>query len=222
MELTPHLHAFLWASSRANNCNTYLIRSQTKAILIDPGHAAYFSHVSDGLRRLGLSVTDIDLVVCTHAHPDHVEAVRLFADTPALIALHRAEWRLVEEMAPVLKASMNIELEHFMPDFFVTEGAMTIGDIDLTIYHTPGHSPGGVCLYWPAEQALFSGDLIFKGGLGRTDLPGGNGSQLKESIQRMGRLESAWLLPGHGEVVAGTEAVAANFAQVEHTWFGYV
>ncbi|HSO18997.1 MAG TPA: MBL fold metallo-hydrolase [Desulfosarcina sp.] len=222
MELTPNLHAFLWTSSRANNCNVYLIRSPEKHILIDPGHAAFFDHVGDGLHRLGLSPADIDLVICTHAHPDHIEAVRFFADTPALFALHREEWALVEEMAPALKASMHIDPEDFAPDVFLAEGALTVGDIDLAVYHTPGHSPGAICLHWPAERALFSGDLIFRDGLGRTDLPGGDGSRLKESIRRMGRLESAWLLPGHGDVVAGAEAVAANFLQVEQTWFGYV
>jgi glyoxylase-like metal-dependent hydrolase (beta-lactamase superfamily II) len=222
MELTPNLHAFLWTSTRANNCNTYLLRLPQKTILIDPGHAAYFDHVSDGLRHLGLTVAEIDLVICTHAHPDHIEAVRLFADTPAKFALHHAEWELIEEMAPLLKASMNMELEHFAPDFFLEAGALTVGDIDLMVHHTPGHSPGAVCLFWPAEKALFSGDLIFKGGVGRTDLPGGDAGQLKDSIRRMGKLESAWLLPGHGEVVSGTERVAANFDQVENAWFGYV
>lgn len=222
MELTPNLHAFVWTSSRANNCNTYLIRSSKKTILVDPGHAAYFNHVRDALRQLGLSITDIDLVVCTHAHPDHIEAVQFFADTPALFALHRDEWDLVEKMAPILRSSMNIDIEKLTPDFFLGEGALTVGDIDLIIHHTPGHSPGAVCLYWPAENALFTGDLIFKGGLGRTDLPGGDGGQLKESIRRMGQLQSDWLLPGHGDVVADAENVAANFSHVEHAWFGYV
>lgn len=222
MELTPQLHAFLWTATQVNNCNTYLIRSAEKTVLIDPGHAAYFDHVSGGLHRLGLAIADIDLIVCTHAHPDHIEAVRLFAGAPALFALHRAEWDLVEAMAPVLKTAMNFEWEDFTPDLFITEGTLRVGDIELAIHHTPGHSPGGVCLHWPAENALFSGDLVFSGGLGRTDLPGGDGEQLKSSIRRMSRLGSAWLLPGHGELVAGTEAVAANFARVENAWFGYV
>jgi len=222
MELTPNLHAFLWTSTRANNCNTYLIRSKEKNILIDPGHAAYFSHVSDGLRALNLTVSDIHLVICTHAHPDHLEAVRFFSNTPTLFTLHREEWGLVEQMAPLLKASMNVDLDALAPDFFLSEGGLNVGDIGLTVHHTPGHSPGEVCLYWPLEKALFSGDLIFKGGLGRTDLPGGDGGRLKESIRRMGQLQSEWLLPGHGEVVYGNKAVAANFAQVEQTWFAYV
>ena len=72
------------------------------------------------------------------------------------------------------------------------------------------------------KKRFLTGDLIFKGGLGRTDLPGGDGRQLKESIRRMGSLDSHWLLSGHGEVVSGAEAVKANFKQVEQMWFGYV
>ena len=222
MELTANLHAFLWTSPTANNCNTYLIRSPEKSILIDPGHAAHFGHVRDELDRIGLAIDDIDLVICTHAHPDHIESVRFFSDAPARFALHAAEWALVEQMAPMLKASMEIELEMFRPDFFLEEGDLTVGDIRLEVFHTPGHSPGGISLYRPAEKALFTGDLIFKGGLGRTDLPGGDGRQLKESIRRMASLEAEWMLAGHGDVVSGVDEVKANFTQVERTWFGYI
>lgn len=222
MQLTPHLQAFLWTSPRANNCNTYLLRSAEKTILIDPGHTAYFDHVRSALQRLSLTIDDIDLVICTHAHPDHIEAVQQFAETKALFTLHEEEWQLVEKMAPYVKTSMNIDMDRFTPDFFLREGALTVGDIALVVYHTPGHSPGGTTLYWPAEKALFTGDLIFKGGLGRTDLPGGDGVQLKESIRRMGQLDAAWLLSGHGDIVSGTDAVKTNFKQVEEAWFRYV
>jgi glyoxylase-like metal-dependent hydrolase (beta-lactamase superfamily II) len=222
MELAPKLHAFLWTSPRVNNCNTYLIRTQEKNILVDPGHVDYFDHVRSGLKALSLSIDDIDLVIGTHAHPDHIEAVQLFDGTQALFAMHTAEWELVQEMAPHLQASMNIDLARFAPDFYLTEGELTVGDVTLEVFHTPGHSPGAVTLYWPAEKALISGDLIFKDGLGRSDLPGGSGSQLKESIRRMAELGAEWLLPGHGEIVSGEAAVKANFEQVEQMWFGYI
>lgn len=222
MELIPNLHAFLWTSPNVNNCNTYLIRSAQKYILIDPGHASHFEHVRSGLNQLGLSTEDIDLVICTHAHPDHIEAIQLFEGAPALFTLHVDEWRMLQDMTPYLKASMNLDLAGFAPDFFLTEGELNIGDMVLDVYHTPGHSPGGVTLHWPTAKALFTGDLIFKGGLGRTDLPGGNGPQLKESIRRMATLDAQWLLSGHGEVVSGAAAVKTNFEQVEQTWFGYV
>lgn len=222
MELTPDLHAFLWTSRQSNNCNTYLLRSDSRHILIDPGHAALFDHVRQGLDALGISVADIDLVVCTHAHPDHIEAIRFFAPTKARFAIHEAEWRLIQKMAPYLKSAMGIDPDSLAPDFFLTEGDLTVGDMQLAVYHTPGHSPGGISLHWPATGALFTGDLIFKGGLGRTDLPGGDGGQLKASIRRMGTIAADWLLSGHGEVVSGNEAVRANFSEVETAWFGYV
>jgi glyoxylase-like metal-dependent hydrolase (beta-lactamase superfamily II) len=222
MELTPHLHAFLWTSPHANNCNTYLIRSPQKTILIDPGHAAYFDHVRQGLVGLGLTADDVDLVICTHAHPDHIEAMSLFDRSSTLFALHEAEWRLVEEMGPYLPSAMNVDPSSLAPDFFLQEGELAVDDITLEVYHTPGHAPGAVTLLWPAEKALFSGDLIFKDGLGRTDLPGGDGRQLKASIQRMAGLDAAWLLSGHGGVISGAAAVRKNFERVERTWFGYV
>jgi len=218
MELTPHLHAFLWTSPSANNCNTYLLCSPEKNILIDPGHAAFFEHVERGLKRLKLAIEDMDLIICTHAHPDHIEAVRLFDKAPSLFTLHEAEWKLIEEMAPHL----GVDPGPFMPDFFLGEGELKIGDIVLNVYHTPGHSPGGMTLYWPKEKALITGDLIFKGGLGRTDLPGGSGEQLKESIRRMAAFDAEWMLSGHGDIVSGSEAVKTNFRQVEQTYFSYI
>ncbi len=219
MELTPNLHAFLWASTGANNCNTYLLRSAEKNILIDPGHAPFFDHVRQGLRSLGLAIEDIDLVIGTHVHPDHIEAVRLFARPPALFALHAAEWQMAEKAAAHLKAALNFDPEGLQPDFFLAEGALKVGDIELEVFYTPGHAPGAVTLFWPQEKALLTGDLIFKGGLGRTDLPGGDGRELKASIRRMAALDADWLLSGHGDVIRGREAVRTNFSRVERTWF---
>ena len=82
MQITNNLHAFIWDSMTVNNCCTYLIDGP-KPILIDPGHAHLFGHVESGLDKLGLAIEDIGLVVCTHGHPDHIEAVQLFQETPA-------------------------------------------------------------------------------------------------------------------------------------------
>ena len=222
MELTPNLHAFIWNNPRANNCNSYLIRSPEKNILIDPGHAPYFEHVRTGLEQLGLSTGDIDVIICTHAHPDHMEAVGLFDPETTLFALHPDEWQLIMKMTSHLKASMNVDMARLTPDFFLAEGEVSIGDVQLEVYHTPGHSPGAITLYWPETKALFTGDLIFKGGLGRTDLPGGSGKLLKESIRQMATLDAQWLLSGHGDIISGANAVRHNFAQVEEMWFNYI
>jgi glyoxylase-like metal-dependent hydrolase (beta-lactamase superfamily II) len=91
MQITNNLHAFIWQSMTANNCNAYFIDGPTR-IMIDPGHRALFDHVDLGLKELGLKTDDIDLVICTHAHPDHLEAVPLFKQKAALFTLHETEW----------------------------------------------------------------------------------------------------------------------------------
>jgi glyoxylase-like metal-dependent hydrolase (beta-lactamase superfamily II) len=221
MKLTDNLHAFLWQSMTTNNCNAYLIDGPSR-VLIDPGHRAQFEHVQQGLEQLELSVNDIDLVICTHAHPDHLEAVALFKDTPTLFTLHETEWQWAVTIGKQMSAAYGIDIDDFRPDFFLKAGTLSLDGLELDIIHTPGHSPGSVTLYWPLQKALFTGDLIFKEGLGRTDLPGGDGSKLKESIKGLKDLDVEWLLSGHGEVLSGAEKVKKNFEDVESFYFAYV
>jgi hydroxyacylglutathione hydrolase len=108
------------------------------------------------------------------------------------------------------------------PDFFLQEGELKVGSNSFRVILTPGHSPGSVCLYWPAQKVLFTGDVVFNQGVGRTDLPGGNGKLLKESIQRLAAFDSEYLLSGHGEIISGAENVRANFQMIEREWFGYL
>jgi len=90
------------------------------------------------------------------------------------------------------------------------------------IFHTPGHSPGSVSLFWPEQKVLFTGDLIFKEGIGRTDLPGGDSTLLKKSIKRRSDLEIEWLLSGHGDIISGRKEVKTNFEHIEHFWFSQI
>ncbi|MDM8522901.1 MBL fold metallo-hydrolase [Desulfococcaceae bacterium HSG8] len=203
-----------------NNCNTYLIDGPTR-VLIDPGHADLFDHVHKNLSELGIGLEDIGVVICTHAHPDHIEAVQLFDDEPALTAIHETDWQMIESMDEYVRA-FGIRPEMIAPDFFLKEGELSINGIDFKIIHTPGHSPGSVSLYWPEQKALFTGDVVFREGLGRTDLPGGNGSILKESITRLSELDAEWILPGHGDIISGADDVRGNFDQLKQFWFGYI
>ena len=221
MKVFKNLHAFIWQSMTTNNCNAYLIDGPLR-VLIDPGHSRLFDPVAQGLKQLGLAITDIDLIICTHAHPDHIEAVQLFKDIPTLSTLHKDEWQWAATIGKQMSAAFGIDMDSIKPDFFLKEGDLTLNGIELSIFHTPGHSPGSVTLYWPAQKALFTGDLVFKEGLGRTDLPGGDGSKLKESIQRLTDLDVEWLLPGHGEIISGAEKVRKNFAEIEQFYFAYV
>jgi len=221
MKLFDSLHAFIWRSNTANNCNTYLIDGPAP-VLIDPGHAEHFDHVRKGLNELNRSPSDMGMVILTHAHPDHIEAVPFFKAKSTLVAIHEAEWLLVKSMEPYLKSVLGLDLDAFSPDIFLKEGNFSIHNMMFEVFHTPGHSPGSISLYWPEKKVLFTGDLVFKDGLGRTDLPGGSGSQLKESIKRLSGLDTEFLLSGHGDVILGKDRVKDNFERVERNWFRYI
>jgi hydroxyacylglutathione hydrolase len=218
MQITNNIHGFMWKSMSANNCNTYLIDGLTR-ILIDPGHTHLFDHVQQGLMQLDLALEDIGLIICTHAHPDHIEAVQQFKNTAAMTTLHHKAWHFIKTMAPNVRASFGFRSNTIEPDFFLKEGDISINNVDLKIFHTPGHSPGSISLYLPDQKLLFTGDLVFKGGIGRTDLPGGNGSLLKKSLKRLSELETEWLLPGHGDIIRGAKDIKANFAHLNQMWF---
>jgi glyoxylase-like metal-dependent hydrolase (beta-lactamase superfamily II) len=219
MKILDNLHAFVWSNPTSNNCNTYLIDGE-KRILVDPGHHHLFSHVRDGLTGLSLSPQDIDMVIFTHGHPDHIESIKIFADTSTIIAVHEAEMAFIREVAQHYGEALGIS--HFEPQILLREGDLKVGDLTFRVTHTPGHSPGSICLYWPEKKVLFTGDVVFNQGIGRTDLPGGNGQELKESIKRISQLDVDYLLPGHGDIVSGADGVKNNFKVIEDYWFAYL
>lgn len=204
------LHAFLWRVHTQNNCNAYLIDGEMK-ILVDPGHRHLFGHILKNLDLLGISLDQISVAVVTHGHPDHLEAItQLHAST--MVSMSHEEYKNIKKFAG-LYADMP------EPAFFLEEGDLQIGDHRFQVVMTPGHSPGSLCLYWPDKKALFTGDVVFFQGIGRTDLPGGNGKELKKSIQRISRLDTEYLFTGHGEILIGKEAIKANFQKIEAYWF---
>lgn len=219
MKIFEDLHAFLWLDPSANNCNTYFINGPRK-ILVDPGHEHLFGHVRGGLTDLSLTVSDIDLVIITHTHPDHMEGAALFGDTHALTAVYHTESTLNKQNAFQFNGAL--AAPRFEPDILLQEGGLRVGPYGFQVIHAPGHSPCSVCLYWPEKKVLFSGDVVFNQGVGRTDLPGGNGGALKESIRSLTRLEIDFLLPGHGDIVSGRDRVKTNFQEIERVWFAYL
>ena len=213
MQLSDELYAFPWRSLTENNCNSFLINGPFK-ILIDPGHQHLFTELRGSLDAINVKIEDIDLIIATHMHPDHIEAVQSFSSLSTMITLHETEYRYFRK-----KAASFHDLT-VKPHFFLTEGILKAGGVELEVIHSPGHSPGSICLYLPSHKALFAGDVIFEQGVGRTDLPGGNGEQLKKSISRLSSLNLELLLPGHGDIIRGRENIARNFSLVENSYFG--
>jgi hydroxyacylglutathione hydrolase len=213
MQIFDGLHAFIWRTYTQNNCNTYLIDGELR-ILIDPGHKHLFEYVRKNLAALNVSPDEIDLAIVTHGHPDHLEAVQGLGKA-TMFAMNEEEHRFISELAG----------QYFKipePHFFLREGDLTIGEHKFEVIATPGHSPGSICLYWPDKKALFTGDLVFKDSIGRSDLPGGNGGMLKESVKRISGMDIEYLLSGHGEIVAGKNEVQANFEKIKNYWFNYL
>jgi glyoxylase-like metal-dependent hydrolase (beta-lactamase superfamily II) len=212
LQVFEDLYAFLWDDLTQNNCNTYLINANKK-ILIDPGHQHLFAHLIKELSHVNLSLEDIDLVLVTHGHPDHVGGVTSLAPSTQF-ALAAKEYRFMQSVSRYAITRQ--------PDFLLSPGALTCGEILLECIETPGHSPGSLCLYWPERKTLLSGDLLFNQGIGRTDLPGGNSQELKDSIMKVRALDIEMVLCGHGDIVAGKEAVQKNFSFITQVLFQYL
>ena len=210
MKILDGLYGFIWQSASENNCNSFFVDG-AKKILIDPGHRHLFQHVKRGLAQIETTPEQIDVVLVTHGHPDHLEMVGSFGPSTRW-AMSRIDYEFVMKY-------IGSHMDFPAPAFFLQEGDLVIGDKTFRVIVTPGHSPGSVCLYWPEKKVLFTGDVVFSQSIGRTDLPGGSGKQLKESISKLAELDVEVLCPGHGDVVAGRENVKKNFKLIKDFWF---
>ena len=173
------------------------------SVLIDPGAAP------DELIEM-LAGSEPSAILVTHTHPDHCEANQSFVDkSGAEIAVHRLEDEYLQGEGREVFGMFGIKVPRFNVTFHLADN-LGLGNISLKVLHTPGHSPGSVSLYWQGQKVLICGDLIFLGGVGRADLPGGDPELLKRSIERVSGLEIEYLLPGHGRIIKGKENVNRN------------
>ena len=180
-------------------CNCYVVgdRASRTAIVIDPGGDA--EDLAGEIVRQQLTITAI---VATHAHFDHILAAeQLRGLTGAPFVLHEADRPLLDWMQESGRLFLGVELPPPPEvDTAPAEGdRLRAGEVELEIVHTPGHSPGSISLV-AADEAVFSGDTLFAGSVGRTDLPGGNSDVLIASITH--RLfefdDDTSVYPGHG------------------------
>jgi hydroxyacylglutathione hydrolase len=190
--------------------------------LIDPGHSRHIPNLFRQMEEDGISPEEIGLILLTHSHPDHFEGLDVFKDKPVKIAMSREEERYLLDSGKLLFETMSQPMPEFRIDFYLKEGDLHLGKEIFHIYHTPGHSPGSLSIYWPERKVLFTGDLIFYGGIGRTDFLEGNSKLIKKSIEKMSHLDTELLLPGHGELVIGKEMVLQNFEFIRQNFYAYL
>lgn len=183
--------------SGALQVNTYLAVDEetNKGFIVDPGgyNPALTKMVKD-------ENIDIEYIILTHGHSDHICGVKEhLEDFPdAKVVADKEEEPMLHDVR------FNFSAEFGMPytvdaDIYVTDGdELNVGSINLKIFHTPGHSPGGMCIYAEKENVLFSGDTLFRQSIGRTDFPGCSFEALAESIK-----EKLFVLPDETQVFPG-------------------
>jgi glyoxylase-like metal-dependent hydrolase (beta-lactamase superfamily II) len=179
----------------------YLVTEEgtREAMLVDPG-----AEPGKILGRVRERDARVRWIVCTHAHPDHVGAVaRVTGETGASVVIHRKEARSLGKLSQRILVRLMGGRPVPSPDVLVENGdRLEIGPCAVRVLHTPGHSPGGICLL--AEGHLFSGDTLFVGSVGRTDLPGASWEELSASLR-----ERVLNLPGNTRIWPGHDYGAA-------------
>ena len=186
----------------ASNCYIVGSPSDKEGMIIDPGDKA--KEILKKVEDLGL---DIKLIVLTHGHIDHTGALKEVKEaTGAEVAIHGDDARSLRRQL------LSVIFGLFYPtppppDRLLKDGdSIDVGDLHFVVLHTPGHTPGGICLL--GQGVVFSGDTLFNYSIGRTDLPGGSYSKLMNSIQTklMTLPDNTVVYPGHGdETTIGAE-----------------
>jgi hydroxyacylglutathione hydrolase len=192
-------------------CNCSVIGDETtlEAIVIDPG-----DDIDTVVAALAKHKLTVKQIVITHAHIDHVGgAMKLKKLTGAPILLNENDAALLKmldvQAAWVgMKPPGAVSIDSSLPNGHV----ISVGKLSANVMHTPGHTEGSVCIYFPSEQKLIAGDTLFAGSIGRTDLPGGSFETIMRSLHRdvLALPDETLVVPGHGELTTIGEERATN------------
>ena len=190
------------------NCYLYACPQTREAVILDPG---------DEAQRILEAIQDLKLltkyIINTHGHIDHICAIDEISSVyPVPLAIHPADVVLYSSVGNALLYGRTPPAVKRSPDLLLQEGdTISFGTLTLEVLHTPGHSPGSICLVSPS-CCVFSGDTLFYRGIGRTDLPGGSYEQIEQSIRnKLYTLEGDLVVfPGHGQPTTISEEKYEN------------
>ncbi len=191
------------------SANAYLLTVGRRAVLVDPG-----GEPERLLEALGARNAELHAVWLTHAHFDHVGALAELLETvPVPVYLHPADAPLLASAADAAAAwGVRIRQPPLDTRPLADGDRLTLGAVEAHCLHTPGHAPGHVAIYLAAQGVVLSGDALFRGSIGRTDLPFGDHDGLLRSIrERLLVLPGdTRVLPGHGPATTIAEEAASN------------
>jgi hydroxyacylglutathione hydrolase len=207
------IHEILPVGPLQCNCSVIGDESTREAIVIDPGDN--IDQILGLIKKHNLQVKQI---VITHAHIDHVGgAAKLRAATGAPILLNQNDYALLK-MLDVQAAWIGmptpgkVEIDSSIGPSDIVKA----GPIEAQVIHTPGHTEGSICLYFPLENKLIAGDTLFAGSIGRTDLPGGSYEKILRSLHDrvLALPDDTIVIPGHGpSTTIGEERESNPFLQ---------
>jgi glyoxylase-like metal-dependent hydrolase (beta-lactamase superfamily II) len=190
------------------NCFIAYDEDSLEALVVDPGDEA-----EKIIRLIEARKLKVSHIVCTHAHFDHIGAVsKLKEATGAPVIIQKEDFELyMRADKQAVLWGFQIEKQPPEPDMYVVEGdEICVGRFRFKVLHTPGHSPGGICLY--GEGVIFTGDTIFAGSVGRTDFFGGSNADLKKSFSRIISLPpETRIFSGHGPLTTVKMEKESNF-----------
>jgi len=220
MKLTDNL--YFYPEKGILDCNTYVIKDEL-TVVIDPGVTEFLPALIEDLGKDGIDPEDIDIITNTHLHPDHCWANTALKETSgAKILFHPLQKKFYDITLIEVSKTFGLTAVGFKEDGYLDNNRLNCGDMEFELIHSPGHSLDSICFYSKKGEILICGDVIFNQNTGRVDLPGGNGEQLKHSIEELSRLKIEYLLPGHMDIVTGAEKVKSNFEFVKENIFRWL
>jgi glyoxylase-like metal-dependent hydrolase (beta-lactamase superfamily II) len=187
--------------------HNYLIRASYRNVLIDSGLDQNFLFLQKQLLSLGLKVRDIDLVINTHEHLDHIGSNRYFQES-SFIAAHRfaaTKIALEDHYVTLYRSGDRNEVPLRVHLWLENRSLFDLGSHTLEVIHTPGHTSGSICIYEFKTKVLFSGDTVFSGGTLSYIAESGSVGDYVNSIMRLEARKISMIFPGHGDVSKNPE-----------------